>query len=104
MVNTPVQRMTAMPFFFSQTIRDTASACRLPARLAMAAPLIFLAACTSVQLPPWVPNCRVRPHRQALHPRQFRWNQPSLCKRLQWLLPRYFPLCPSKRHPLMGRQ
>ena len=45
-----------MPFFFSQTIRDTASACRFPARLAMTAPLIFLVACTSVQLPPWVPE------------------------------------------------
>ena len=45
-----------MPFFFYQTVRDTASARRIPARLAMTAPLIFLAACTSVQLPPWVPE------------------------------------------------
>ncbi|MDB5779840.1 MAG: peptidase carboxypeptidase [Polaromonas sp.] len=42
--------------FFSQTVLDSESASRLPARLAMAAPLIFLAACTSVQLPPWVPE------------------------------------------------
>lgn len=45
-----------MPFFFSQTIRDSASACHFPARLAITAPLIFLVACTSVQLPPWVPE------------------------------------------------
>ena len=46
-----------MPFFFfSKIIRDTASACHRPARLAMTAPLIFLVACTSVQLPPWVPE------------------------------------------------
>ena len=45
-----------MPFLFSQTVRDTTSACYRPARLAMIAPLIFLAACTSVQLPPWVPE------------------------------------------------
>ena len=45
-----------MPFLFSQTVRDTTSACYRPARLAMTAPLIFLAACTSVQLPPWVPE------------------------------------------------
>lgn len=45
-----------MPFFFSQIIRDSASACNRPARLVMTAPLIFLVACTSVQLPPWVPE------------------------------------------------
>ena len=45
-----------MPFLSSQTIRDNASACQRPARLVMTASLVFLAACTSVQLPPWMPD------------------------------------------------
>lgn len=45
-----------MPLFFLQTLRDAAPASRIPARLAITAPLIFLAACTSVQLPPWAPE------------------------------------------------
>ena len=45
-----------MPFFNAQTPRDGASACHFPASVAMAASLIFLTACTSVQLPPWVPE------------------------------------------------
>lgn len=48
--------MTAMRFLFSKPVLHAALACRLPARLAMTAPLVFLAACTSVQLPPWVPE------------------------------------------------
>lgn len=46
-----------MRFLFSRSMLDTAFACRFPAKLAMtAAALIFLPACTSVQLPPWVPE------------------------------------------------
>ena len=45
-----------MRFLPSKSVFNTALACKLPARLAMTAPLIFLAACTTVQLPPWVPE------------------------------------------------
>ena len=45
-----------MHFLFFKTVRNAASVRHSPAKLAMTAPLIFLAACTSVQLPPWVPE------------------------------------------------
>ena len=45
-----------MLFSFSKSVLNTVLACRSAARLAMSAPLFFLAACTSVQLPPWVPE------------------------------------------------
>lgn len=45
-----------MPFFSSRSLRHTASTCRFHASWVMTASLIFLTACTSVQLPPWVPG------------------------------------------------
>lgn len=45
-----------MHFSFSPAVRRAASACHFPASLVMTASLIFLTACTSVQLPPWVPG------------------------------------------------
>lgn len=45
-----------MTIFSPHSTRDHASACKFPATLAMTASLVFLSACTSVQLPPWVPE------------------------------------------------
>jgi len=45
-----------MRFLFSKSFHDAPLARRLPAKVAMASSLVILTACTSVQLPPWVPE------------------------------------------------
>ena len=45
-----------MPYLFSKSICHAPLLCRPGVRLAMTTPLMLLAACTSVPLPPWVPE------------------------------------------------